>query len=370
MPMPMPMPTTPRLPEPAKGHLGDLGDRVERELTEPVDLCDERGHLAPAARGWSRRPLHRANLRGPWGRQKRWEYWCVTTPDLYVSMTYADIDYVGIAGLWICRPADGLVIDVARLVPLARGITLPDEPGTGTMASEGRRLALTIAEHADHTRLTASAPDTTHGPVTVDLTVDRPPGHESLNVVIPWSDRRFQYTSKQNTRPARGQVGLGGDVSTVGGPAGSPDEAFGTLDLGRGIWPYSIRWNWGTASGRTADGRLVGLQFGGKWTEGTGHTENGLCVDGRLTKIHDELVWEYDWDRPLQPWRVHDPVGGRVDATLTPVHDKHSRTSLGALSMEVHQVFGTWSGRLRTEAGDEVAFEGIVGWAEEARNRW
>ena len=346
------------------------GAATEREITSPVDLCDARGRLAPDAAGWSRFPLHRANLKGPWGRRKRWEYWCVTTPDLYVSLTYADVDYVGIAGLWICRPADGLVIDVSRIVPLGRGMALPDEPGTGTMTAEGGGLTVTIDERADATHLRASAADTPVGPVTVDLTVERPAGHESLNVVIPWSEQRFQYTSKQNTRPARGEVRLGDEVLAVGGAPGSTEEAFGTLDLGRGLWPYSIRWNWGTASGRAADGRNVGLQFGGKWTEGTGHTENGLCVDGHLTKIHDELEWTYDWDRPLDPWRVHDTAGGLVDATLTPVHDKHSRTSLGVLAMEVHQVFGTWAGTLRTDAGEELAFDGVVGWAEEARNRW
>ncbi|MBL8776361.1 MAG: DUF2804 domain-containing protein [Acidimicrobiales bacterium] len=346
------------------------GAATEREIITPVDLCDEGGRLAAGAAGWSRRPLHRANLKGPWGRRKRWEYWCVTTPHLYVSLTYADVDYVGIAGLWICRPADGLVIDVARVIPLGRGVALPDQPCTGRMAVEGGGLSVTIDEQADHTRLTAWTKDATVGAVSIDLTVERPADHETLNVVIPWSPKRFQYTSKQNTRPAHGEVRLGDQVVAVGGAPGSADEAFGTLDLGRGLWPYSIRWNWGTASGRAADGRTVGLQFGGKWTEGTGHTENGLCVDGRLTKIHDELEWTYDWDRPLEHWRVRDTAGGLVDATLTPVHDKHSRTSLGVLSMEVHQVFGTWAGTLRTEAGEELAFDGVVGWAEEARNRW
>lgn len=343
---------------------------VEQELTEPVELCDGRGHLAPDARGWSRHPLHRANLRGPWGRRKRWEYWCVTAPDLVVSTTYADVDYVGIVGLWILRPSDGLVVDLGRVIPLGRGLHLPDEPCTGAMAFSSRALSVGIDEQPAGTRLTASAADSPHGTVEVDLLMERPVGHETLNVVIPWSDERFQYTSKQNTRPVHGEVRIGGEVIDVGGEAGDAAEAFGTLDLGRGIWPYSIRWNWGSGSGRATDGRLVGLQFGGKWTEGTGHTENGLCVDGRLTKIHDELAWEYDWDRPLEPWRVTDTVGGLVEARLDPFHDKHSRTSLGVLSMEVHQVFGHWSGRLHTADGDELAFEGVPGWAEEARNRW
>ena len=33
-----------------------------------------------------------------------------------------------------------------------------------------------------------------------------------------------------------------------------------------------------------------GMQLGGKWTDGTGMTENALVVDGRLSKISEELV--------------------------------------------------------------------------------
>ena len=45
----------------------------EREITEPVDLCDSRGRLNPSARGWARNPLLRANLRRAWGRKKMWD---------------------------------------------------------------------------------------------------------------------------------------------------------------------------------------------------------------------------------------------------------------------------------------------------------
>ena len=73
----------------------------EREITEPVDLCMPDGrHLDPAARGWSRRPLHTGNLRGRWGRTKRWDYWAILAGDLLVASTYADVDYLGIANVW------------------------------------------------------------------------------------------------------------------------------------------------------------------------------------------------------------------------------------------------------------------------------
>ncbi|MCU0270965.1 MAG: DUF2804 domain-containing protein, partial [Acidimicrobiales bacterium] len=60
----------------------------ERELTEPVDLCLDDGRVDPAAVGWSRRPLHRANL-APSARNKTWDYWCVLGGGHALSVTYS-----------------------------------------------------------------------------------------------------------------------------------------------------------------------------------------------------------------------------------------------------------------------------------------
>ncbi len=117
---------------------------IERELTAPVDLCDARGRLNPAAVGWSRQPLHRANLARAWGRKKRWDYWCVTAPDLYAAITYADIDYLGTATVWVCRPSTGRATTVDRIVPGARGFALPDRPGTGRMTADVGGLRVEI----------------------------------------------------------------------------------------------------------------------------------------------------------------------------------------------------------------------------------
>lgn len=332
----------------------------ERELTGPVELCDGR-RLAADARGWSRFPRLRANLRGAWGRKKRWDYWCVITPELVVAMTYADIDYAGLASCWILERGSQRTAAASVIRPFGRGVELPEQVCTGEMSITDPALSLRIEELDDETRLSVEAPSDA-GDLTLEIAVAKPGGHESLNVVIPWSDRKFQFTSKQNTRPASGTVSIGDQVWTVGG-----DEAFGVQDLGRGIWPYSNRWNWAAGSGRSAAGTTIGLQFGGKWTEGTGYTENALCVDGRLTKISDELDWDYSWDDPMQPWRLQ---GDGIDLTLTPWFDRYDNTDLKVLKMEVHQCFGTWSGTVVDAAGTTHRIDAIDGFAEEARNRW
>jgi len=344
---------------------------AEREITEPVDLARPDGRrLNPDARGWSRRPLHRANLRGSWGRNKRWDYWAILAGDLTLSAVYADVDYLGLAEVWWADLQSGRTGGRGTMVPGARGFELPERPGTAPLRIQRSRLQLEISDDASGaTHLGARWEERDGNPGVLDATVELPPGHESLNVVIPWSERRFQFTSKHQARPASGELVVGERRSTFGNALGG-EEAWGVLDVGRGRWPYRTRWNWGGGAGRAGDaGPIVGLQIGGRWTEGTGFTENGVTVDGRLTKLGKELRWEYEWDDPLRPWRVEDP-DGRLRLELSPRYDKHSRTELGILGTEVHQVFGTWSGRFEPDEGPPIAFSALQGFAEESRSRW
>lgn len=95
-----------------------------------------------------------------------------------------------------------------------------------------------------------------------------------------------------------------------------------------------------------------------------------MIIDGRLHKLGNEMRWEYDWDEPMRPWCVVDP-GGQLDVVLTPRFDKHSKVEAGPdLCSETHQVFGTWSGRVRTDDGLELELNALQGFAEEARQRW
>lgn len=351
----------------------------ERELTEPVDLCLANStKLDPEALGWSRRPLHRANLHGLFGRNKRWDYWAVLAGDLLVSWVYADIDHLGLADVWWCHVPSGATGGHA-IVTDAADVTLPERPGTAPLHVEKGPFRLDVSDDDAGTHVVAHWADADGRPGRLDATVALPPGHESLNVVIPWDDETFNYTSKHQARPAVGHLQVGDRRWAIGaaGPAEGDDgedgdevaEAWGVLDVGRGRWPHRIHWNWGGGAGRV-DGHVVGLQVGAKWTEGSGFTENGVIIDGRLSKIGRELTWDYDWDEPMAPWRITDPEG-QLEVVLHPTFDKHSRTDAGEeLNSETHQVFGTFSGRVRTDDGLELAFDGLQGFAEEARQVW
>jgi hypothetical protein len=333
----------------------DAGACTERELTHDVDLCTPDGRLNPDAIGWSRTPVHRCALPGSWGRRKRWDFWCITGANFAMNVTYADVDYLGLVDVWFCDFASGKPVSKSTGSPFGRRMTLPDRVAGGPLRSEAGGLELSIAETDGGTRIRARFDG-----FDADVLVTRPEGHESLSVVIPWSDRRFQFTNKDVARPAEGRI-------TSKGATYEP--RWGTLDFGRGKWPYRTRWNWGAGAG-SVDGVTIGLQLGGKWTDGTGMTENALSIDGRLSKLSEELEWTYDTNDWLRPWTIRTPRSDRVDLTFTPIYDKRSRLQLGVASSSVDQCFGTYAGSIVGDDGQQRRIDDVFGWAEEATWRW
>ena len=333
------------------------------ELLQEVLECTPQGTINPAAVGWSRRPLHRCNLSGNAGRKKRWDYWCVTSQDAVLSITYTDIDYLGIVDVWFMDLSSRELFQASVPVPGAAGFSLPETVNGGDMRFDLFGLNVEILARPDGTRLKARFSSQGKA-VEADVLVAWPEGHETLNVLVPWSERLFQFTSKHNARPVTGEVRVGERVYALGPHNG----AFGALDFGRGVWPYRTTWNWGSASG-VQGGRTVGLNLGGKWTDNTGATENGLCLDGRLHYVNEDLSWTYDPSDWMKPWRIRAP-SGRVDLTLTPFHHKQGALNLGVLATSLNVLMGHFDGTVVTDAGETVALSSLLGWAEEHQAKW
>lgn len=328
-----------------------------REHHAPVSLTLPNGRLHPDAIGWARQPIvDTSGITHGRGRNKRWEYWNVTTPSHILALTVSSIDYAAVHEIWVYDRATTKSWGKSATVVPPRGVELPASVESGPARARAKDLEIDIDQIEGGTRLQARTPDT-----AFDVVAALPADHERLAVVVPWSQTRFQYTVKDVARPASGSVTIEGVTFDV--PEG---ESWAVLDHGRGRWPYDVRWNWAAGSGRSG-GRVVGIQVGGRWTEGTGSTENAFLVDGRLHKIHDELTWDYDLADWRRPWRI---AGGGLEASFAPFHNKVTRTNLGVVASRTDQCFGHWSGTFAVPGGDVVAFAGVVGWAEEVHNRW
>ena len=335
---------------------------AEPEIVTPVRLCGPDGLLNRDAVAWSRHPLHTCNLAPSLARKKKWNYWAVTSDDLLFSATIADIERLQLGGCYVFDRRTRRHIEAVVVQPPG-GLVMP-EGVSGDIIVDRPGLRVALLDEGAGTRIQVHADDFGGVSLDADIHVERPAGHETLNVVIPWTSVQFQFTSKQNTLPASGYVQLGDERFAFRAPS------YGCLDYGRGVWPEHTIWNWGSASG-VQDGRVVGLNLGGQWTDGTGMTENGICVDGRLTKISEDLVFAYDRGDLMQTWHVRTAATDRIELRFTPEFERVSRSGKrdGYFS-DAHQVFGTYAGRITPDGAAPIELRDMFGWIEEHEARW
>ena len=177
---------------------------------------------------------------------------------------------------------------------------------------------------------------------------------------------------KRTTRPGRsgtkerddsGQVTVGGKRYLM-----DPADCHGVLDFGRGMWPYRSFWNWGVCTG-VQGGDSIGVNMGAKWTTGTGANENGICFNGRLYKVMEDLSWSYDPSDWMKPWSVRSDHSDTIDMTFHPVMVNSSQLNLGVIQTGGACPFGHWKGTIRFD-GNTVEIDGLIGWVEEFAHWW
>jgi hypothetical protein len=346
----------------AKMAAGDYRSHYrEREITEPVDLCDARGALNPEAVGWSRSPLVRANLSGHRLRKKKWNFWNWISPRFVFTVTLADIDYASFCSVAFTDFETGESVSGISFGRAGR-FQMPEQVDR-SVSFAGGGLEYSNVDDGGDLEVDFRGKTRSGEVIEADFAVRRPPGHESLNVVVPWSRERFQLNSKHNTLPCEGHVEVGGKRYAM-----DPEECHAVQDFGRGIWPYRSFWNWAVCTG-VQDGELVGVNLGAKWTTGTGANENGICVGGRLYKVMEDVRWDYDPGDWMKPWHLRSEHSDAIDLTLHPVVAKRSRLSLGLVATGGVCCFGRFGGVIRFE-GNSIEIESMIGWAEEFAHRW
>jgi len=340
---------------------GYVSHYIEPELTSPVMLCDDKGFLNPKAIGWSRTPLVTANLKDHWPRKKRWNFWNWISPDFSFSITCSDIDF---AVFCAANLIDFKTKQSASAISIKRGgsIDMPEQVEK-SINFESSTMKYSMLNNGGDIKVSFSCKSMKGSPAKSEFTIIKPQGHETLNIVVPWTNERFQMNSKHNTLPIDGYIEVAGKRYTM-----DPETCHGVQDFGRGMWPYVSFWNWAVVTGKQGTD-MIGVNMGAKWTTGTGINENGICFNGRLYKVMEDLIWEYDNNDLTKPWRLRTGYSDMIDLTLTPFHPQKTSLSLGFLRTGGVNCFGRWNGALKFD-GKTVKVNNLIGWAEEFEHRW
>lgn len=137
-------------------------------------LCLSNGQLNPNVIGWSNRPDLDYALHGNLGRRKRWNHWCVVTPNWMFSVSLADFDYVGYAAVYFLDLNSGETFTHTQMKAFARGCRLPDSP-LQSHSFQSDPLDIRLIEQVGRARLSVAVTNLAGQPLAAELEFIRPP---------------------------------------------------------------------------------------------------------------------------------------------------------------------------------------------------
>ena len=343
---------------------------MQYEIRNPIPLLDETGNLTQP--GYAKRllPIYdRTKVKGGFARLKEWDYYYVGNDRFGVALTIADNSYMALDSISFLS-FEGTSWEVTkspmRIFPMGK-TGLPQTSVSGVTRSTGKGYALKFVVEGGCRHLTAHMDDFKDGQsIDVDVTLTDEP-EESLVICTPFEkNAHFYYNQKINCMRAAGTVKLGSESYTF-----RPEDSFGVLDWGRGVWTYKNTWYWGSGSG-LVDGVDFGFNIGYGFGDTSAATENMLFYAGKAHKLSQVTfhIPEKDGQEDyLSPWRFTSD-DGRFEMDFVPVLDRASNTDFKVLGSDQHQVFGRFSGRAVLDDGTVLQVRDFMGFAEKVMNKW
>ncbi|HCM25688.1 MAG TPA: hypothetical protein DIC34_03940 [Treponema sp.] len=338
------------------------------ELTEAGPFLDKRGK--PRARGWSRRPLlayDRAAILSPVHSIKEWDSYTVLSPTHGVSFIVADYGAFGIARAEAVDLVEGDCASDSWVVPFPLGsMSLPasSESGDVRFRDKGKSIDFALLEDGGRI-LKVDIPGFCRGQGLRGAIVLGARGDaESLTTAGSWRRRgeRFAYCRVLPCLSAEGMMQFGGEELAF-----SKDEAFGTLEWCRGVWPHRSEWIRASVSA-SVDGHPFALSVaGGDGEDAEGH-RTAVFRDGILHKISSATIRNDQRDIPGL-WRIVS-ADGRLDATMAPVAEHGSKDGFLFFSSARLQSYGLFSGRAVLDDGTVLDFKDLPGNIERTKARW
>ena len=349
---------------------------METELTAASPLLTSDGRLSQV--GWARQPLLDCNLEQAafypgWLRGfqrfriKRWDYYALFTPRRFFSATVANLGYAANISAYVLDYGTGEQHEQSiNAAPWTARLPRNSQQGETVYESKGAHFRFQAGEGFRNVLVDWPGFDCGagrgHG-LRADLRLACPPGHESMNIVIPIRGQRFYWNRKINNLPAEGLLHLGELREEV-----LPEQSLASLDWGRGVWEYRSYWNWASANGFLADGRRIGLNLGCGFGDTSAATENAFILEGRLHKL-GAVTFDYTRGDYLKPWHFSE-ASQRLDLTFTPFKERVGLSNLAVIYSEVHQMIGRYTGQVITSSGETLPIDGLTGFAEEHHARW
>lgn len=335
--------------------------RSYEEIKERLDLCDENGYLNDTERYWSRSPIINCNIPKKYRfRVKRWNYWTVSNDRYFFTVAITNFDYAGVIFLYLVDMEKKDIVEKYVTIPLGKGIILGDNI-QDELNYESKTLKLSV-NHVENSIILDMSVENFRKNEDLNGKIIFKNPKESLNLIVPWSKNRFQFTSKQNCLKVRGSISIGAETINF-----DDGKYLGTLDFGRGVWKRKMMWNWLSFSAYI-NNRLIGGNFGGTWTDGSGINENAIFLDEKVYKHKEDVEFIYDINNFYKPWKIINKEK-TIDLEFYPEVKRIKKVNILMVKSDFKQFFGTINGKITVD-GEEIDINNVNATCEEHNAKW
>ncbi|MCR5610447.1 MAG: DUF2804 domain-containing protein [Clostridiales bacterium] len=344
---------------------------MQHEISVPAPLLKEDGSLTEA--GYATYPIlvyDRALVKGGKSRIKEWDYYLIYNDRYAVALTADDNSYMGMMSVSFIDFEKRSEITKSVILPFTGGrIGFPSSSAAGDVKYESRRVKLSFTHENGGRRLKVLFKKfKDKEDFECDFFLDEEP-RDSMVIATPFPKKStaFYYNQKIIAMRATGTVWHDRKKFKF-----TPGNTFGLLDWGRGVWTYDNTWYWSAAQG-TVNGLRFGFNLGYGFGDTSAASENMLFVNGIAHKL-EGVTFNIPKDANgrddyLSPW-TFTSSDGRLTLDFTPILDRKSKTSLGIIMSDQHQVFGRFSGTVILDGGEKLEIKDLTGFAEKVRNKW
>ena len=339
------------------------------EITEHGALLDKKGSLREP--GFAKSLIldyDRKAIKAAGRRIKEWDYYLITNDHFAVALTIDDNSYMGLASVSLINFDEKWEITKSPMKWLTGGKTgFPSSSATGDVSTKSKGYELSFENRGETRVLSFAMKKFGDGEIKGTITLSCPPT-ESMVIATPFpkDKKAFYYNQKINCMPASGKVEYNGKEYIF-----DPSESFGVLDWGRGVWTYKNTWYWGSASG-LANGVPFGFNIGYGFGDTSAASENMLFYGGKahkLSQVTFNIPQKDGRDDFLSPWTFTSD-DGRFEMDFIPIIDRKSKTDVGVICSDQHQVFGRYTGEAILDDGTVIEIKDFLGFAEKVFNKW
>jgi len=340
---------------------------VQQEINTPGPLLNNDGTLSQ--KGYSSHAVLTYNREAikaaPW-RIKEWDFYQVNNGDYCLQMTIGHVGYAGHVSVKLFEFATGQHYEITKMLALPfDSLNMPRSAEQGDLHYKSKDVEMHFEVYSGGRRLRCRSTSKNHPTIEVDVTLSQP-DLTSLVIATPFKEKRtlFYYNHKSNCMPATGTVTIGEGTKQYNF---EPETAFGLIDWGRGVWPFSHEWIWGNGSSYV-NGKRFGFNIGFGFGDTSAATENMLFYDGKAHKI-GHIYIKLDEGGFMSPKKITSD-DGRFEMTFTPIYDQQTATKLLFVNNSCHQVFARFDGKVVLDDGEVLQVENLVGFVEHAKNNW